>query len=120
MAHSARELNVRLIILAMTAWAMVGCASARRGVPVKGPLALNDQARQGQVLFMRHCNQCHPGGEAGVGTAINNKSVPHAVMKLQIRNGVLGSMPKFPDSVISDEDVDRILAYTDALSDHGS
>jgi mono/diheme cytochrome c family protein len=69
---------------------------------------------------MRHCNQCHPGGEAGVGTAINNKSVPHAVMKLQIRNGVLGSMPKFPDSVISDEDVDRILAYTDALSDHGS
>lgn len=37
-------------------------------------------------------------------------------MKLQIRNGVLGSMPKFPGTVMSDDDLERILAYTDALA----
>jgi mono/diheme cytochrome c family protein len=111
---------VQRIVLSMLLCALSGCASARRGVPVTGALALNNEAKQGQVLFMRHCNQCHPNGEAGVGTAINNKAVPHPVMKLQIRNGVLGSMPKFPDSVISDEDLERILAFTDVLVDRGS
>jgi mono/diheme cytochrome c family protein len=106
---------MRPLLLTIFLLCVGACASARRGEPVAGPLQLNAEAQRGQVLFMRHCNQCHPNGEAGIGTAINNKSVPHPVMRLQVRNGVLGSMPKFPESVLADADVDRILAYTDAL-----
>lgn len=109
---------MKRLISSLVFVSLCACGSARRGVPVAGPLQLSAEAKQGEVLFMRHCNQCHPNGEAGVGTAINNKSVPHPVMKLQIRNGVLGSMPSFPESVISDQDVDKILAFTDALEEH--
>jgi mono/diheme cytochrome c family protein len=91
------------------------CATARRGDPVGGPLQLDANTKHGQILFMRYCNQCHPGGEAGTGTAINNKPVPRAAMKLQIRQGVLGIMPKFPDTEISDGDVEAILDYLSAL-----
>jgi mono/diheme cytochrome c family protein len=104
--------------LSLSLLSLAACGSARAGVPLAGPLQLSANAQHGQVLFMRHCNQCHPGGEAGIGTAINNKPVPHVAEKLQIREGVLGIMPKFPESVISDGDVDLIIAYLDALQEH--
>jgi mono/diheme cytochrome c family protein len=96
------------------------CASARRGENVAGPVQLNDSAKQGQVLFMRHCNQCHPNGEAGTGTSINNKPVPHAAMRLQVRQGVLGIMPKFSEAELSSPDLDRILDYLDVLASRKS
>jgi mono/diheme cytochrome c family protein len=97
---------------------VVGCASARRGETVVGPVQLNANQREGQVLFMHNCNQCHPGGQAGVGTSINNKPVPRVAEKLQIRQGVLGIMPKFSDEDLSDREVDRILDYLDELQRH--
>jgi mono/diheme cytochrome c family protein len=97
---------------------LAACGSARVGVPLKGPLALNDNEAKGQLLFMRHCNQCHPNGEGGLGPAINNKPIPRLVMKLQIRKGVLGSMPAFHEGDLSDADVDAVLDYVEALRKH--
>lgn len=99
-------------LLALTA--LHGCGPARRGVPFGPPLQLTEQEERGQRLFMEHCNQCHPGGAAGLGPAINNKPLPGAAMHLQIRKGV-GTMPAFPDSMLSDEQVGAIVAYLNKL-----
>jgi mono/diheme cytochrome c family protein len=97
----------------------VACGSSRRGEAVAGPISLSARAQQGQVLFMHQCNQCHPQGDAATGSALNDKPVPRAVMKLQIRKGVLGTMPAFPESELSDAQVELILDYVEALQEHG-
>jgi mono/diheme cytochrome c family protein len=94
------------------------CASPRRGVPIVGPIELSANAQAGKLLFMRDCNQCHPNGEAATGPAINNKPIPRAVMTLQIRKGVLGTMPKFSENDLSDAQIGQILDYVDALRKH--
>lgn len=99
-------------LLALTAWQ--GCGPARRGVPFSPPLQLTEQEERGQRLFMEHCNQCHPGGAAGLGPAINNKPLPGAAMHLQIRKG-MGTMPAFPESILSNGQTDAIVAYLNKL-----
>jgi mono/diheme cytochrome c family protein len=105
-----------LVVTAVAAIvAVAACGSARRGVPLNGPIQHSADGFHGKILFMHNCNQCHPGGDAAVGPAINNKWIPDAVMKLQIRKGVLGSMPAFSDKELSDQDVDHILIYLNEL-----
>jgi mono/diheme cytochrome c family protein len=106
---------MRVVFLTMM---VIGCGSPRRGIPLAGPMALNDTQAKGQLLFMRHCNQCHPNGEGGLGPSMNNKPIPRAVMKLQIRKGVLGSMPAFHEGDLSDGDVEAVLDYVEALRKH--
>lgn len=97
-----------------TAWAalsVVGCGSARRGEPLRGPLMLADaSAENGQRVYMRSCHKCHPGGEAGLGPALNNKPLPKFLVKFQIRHG-LGVMPAFPKDQISDPELDDLATY---------
>ena len=94
-----------------------GC-SARRGEPIAGPLAISQpEITRGQQVFMRECHQCHPGGEAGLGPAINNKPLPGFLIKIQVRNG-LGAMPAFSQNEISPEDLDRLVDYLKALRNH--
>ena len=57
--------------------------------------------------------------DSAVGTAINDKPIPRPVMKLQIRQGVLGTMPSFSEKELSDQQVELILDYVDALQQHG-
>jgi len=106
---------MRTFLVACVVIAAVGCGTARRGVPLNGPIAHSDSGMHGKILFMHNCNQCHPGGDAAVGPAINNKWIPDPVMKLQIRKGVLGSMPGFSDKELSDRDVDDVLVYLNEL-----
>lgn len=97
-----------------------GCGSARRGEPIAGPLPVTSpEIKQGQAVFMKHCQQCHPGGEAGVGPALNNKPVPKFLIRFQIRHG-LGAMPAFSDHHITDEELEHLIAYLKALRSHGS
>jgi mono/diheme cytochrome c family protein len=69
---------------------------------------------KGQRLFHRWCYQCHPGGEEGLGPAINNRPLPHIAIRTQIRKGV-GAMPAFGEDLLSDSDVSAILAYLDEM-----
>lgn len=98
---------------------LTGCGSARRGEPVAGSMPITSSGiKQGQKVFMKHCDQCHPGGEAGLGPAINNKPLPTFLMRFQVRRG-FGAMPAFSERDISEEDLDQVLAYLKELKDHG-
>lgn len=94
---------------------LMSCGSARRSEPIKGAAPIVDaQTAHGRLVFMNSCNRCHPGGEAGLGPAINDKPLPEFLMKTQIRAG-LGAMPSFPTSELSDGDVDAVIAYLKAI-----
>jgi mono/diheme cytochrome c family protein len=105
---------LRLMVLFWAGVLLCGCGSARRGEPFTGPLVLSEEAQRGQVLFMRHCHQCHPGGEAGLAPAINDKPLPGFLTRFQVRHG-LGAMPAFSKDDIGDAEVDAIVAYLSAL-----
>lgn len=93
------------------AWA---CGPARRGELFNRPLQLTAEELDGQKLFMRECNQCHPAGAAGLGPAINNKPLPGVAMRTQIRLGA-GAMPAFKEDALKDAEVDAIVAYLNKL-----
>lgn len=94
---------------------LLSCGTSRRSVPLKGSLDnQGEEVVMGRKVFMEYCQQCHPHGEAGLGLAINNKPLPGFMIRFQVRNG-LGVMPKFEDSVISDEALDQLVAYLKAL-----
>lgn len=88
-----------------------GCGSARRSAPLVGEHTLDDPVlAQGRRAFDARCHQCHPGGAAGLGFALNNKPFPGFYIRTQVRLGV-GAMPAFSDDEISDDDLDAIVAY---------
>ena len=91
------------------------CGQPRRDTPYTEPVALRDpDVARGQQLFMYNCNQCHPGGAAGLGPVINDKPLPAFAIKTQIRNGV-GAMPAFDESLLGDPDVEAIVKYLKSL-----
>jgi mono/diheme cytochrome c family protein len=102
-----------VVVLAMVG--AISCANARRDEPF-APEVILDNARQvrGEQVFARHCAQCHPNGEAGLGPAINDRPVPKALIAAQIRAGV-GEMPAFDESMMSSDDVDAVTEYLLAL-----
>jgi mono/diheme cytochrome c family protein len=67
---------------------------------------------------MRQCSQCHPGGEAVLGPAINNKPLPAFLIRFQVRHG-LGAMPAFSEERVTDSDLTDVIAYLKALRQHG-
>ncbi len=102
-----------VVLVAGVALLLGGCGSARRSEPLTGPVVLPADAARGEVVFMRHCHACHPGGEAGLGPAINNKPLPGFLIATQVRLG-LGAMPAFSTEDIPPADLDALLAYVKA------
>lgn len=101
--------------IALIAPLLYGCGASRRGQPEAPAVAPRTGAEvRGQRLFHRWCYQCHPGGEAGLGPAINNRPLPHIAIRTQIREGV-GAMPSFGEDQLSDGDVSAIIAYMDLV-----
>lgn len=94
-----------------------GC-SARRSEPIVGPLpSPSPEVARGEVAFDLHCSRCHPGGEHGLGPAINNKPLPGFLIRFQVRHG-LGAMPAIPERELSREDLDAVVAYLKTLRRH--
>lgn len=93
---------------------LINSCAVRRSIPIDGPLPLTDSSVvQGRIHFMAHCQKCHPSGNSGLGGSINK--VPFTFLKrFQARHG-LGVMPSFTEREISDEELDEILAYLQAL-----
>jgi mono/diheme cytochrome c family protein len=91
-----------------------GCATARRREPLVAPARLDNAQQHGQLVFMQNCNKCHPGGEAGLAPAINDKPFPNFLKKFQVRHG-LGAMPQFDKQKISDADLEDLMTYIAAI-----
>ncbi len=67
----------------------------------------------GEVLFVRSCNTCHPGGQAGMGPSLENIATKFAKddeLKAFIRKGK-GIMPAQPVDVINDQELDNLVGY---------
>ena len=107
-----------LLALFILLLAPLGCRSIRRGEPIQGVLDVSDpKIARGQKVFARNCSMCHPGGEGGLGPALNNVYYPRWLMKIQVRTG-LGVMPSFDKHVISPEDLDALVNYSLANRRH--
>jgi mono/diheme cytochrome c family protein len=72
------------------------------------------EIKEGEQLFMRYCQHCHPDGEAGLGPSIYY--LPSFTKRFQVRHG-LGAMPAFKKDVISNQDLKRIKSYLKYLKD---
>jgi mono/diheme cytochrome c family protein len=104
-----------LCAIALFAITLSGCSSARRGEPfTQRTLAGSPNITRGEHVFFEHCHQCHTGGESALAPALNNKPLPGFMIRLQTRRG-LGAMPAFPESKISDDELDDLVAYLKAL-----
>jgi mono/diheme cytochrome c family protein len=105
-------------ILLLLTLVLAACGPARRSEPAAGPFVPSSESeRRGEAVFDRHCNKCHVGGEAALGPGINDKPLPVALMKTQVRVG-LGAMPGFPEREISERELDDLMAYMKALRRH--
>lgn len=103
------------IVLVSAVLLLSACASARRSEPILGEMpALGATFAEGRRAFMQHCHTCHPGGEAGLGPALNNKPLPAWLITFQTRHG-LGVMPAYKADHIPPEELDAIAAYLVAL-----
>lgn len=103
------------LVLLCLALVAAGCGTPRRGELFGSALHIDTpELEKGQQVFMRYCNQCHPGGTGGVGPALNNKPLPGFFIRMQVRHG-LGVMPGFTEDRISDEELDALVAYVKAL-----
>ncbi len=122
MNASIQHLRRRVCLLAVCLGAIlntIGCGASRRDAPLSEPLKIkNPQVARGQIVFMQNCYQCHPGGGAGLGPALNNKPAPEFLIRTQVRKG-LGAMPAFPEAKITDTDLDALAKYTVALRRSG-
>ena len=98
----------------VTVTLLPSCRSARRGEPLAAAPQLTPEQQRGQILFSQQCYQCHPNGSTGVGPALNNKPLPAALVKTQVRKG-LGAMPAYDEKHISDADLDTLAGYVGAL-----
>ncbi|MHA3770657.1 c-type cytochrome [Verrucomicrobiota bacterium sgz303538] len=93
---------------------VAGC-SARRGEPLMGARRGGDpQVEHGRLVFMQYCHKCHPGGEAGLGPALNDKPLPEFLIKTQVRVG-LGAMPSFGPDIINNQELDDLVRHLKAL-----
>ena len=104
--------------LLLSAVAIAACGTARKGEPLAGVIALAPPQRHGAELFARHCHKCHPGGEGGLGPSLNDKPLPSFLIRTQVRAG-MGVMPSYSEEEIDDREMKDLLAYLDALHDHG-
>ena len=100
-----------MLSAALLAASAVACGSARRSEPLIGEkTSPNAQIALGEQVFDRECSQCHPGGEGGLGPALNNKPAPQWAIRFQVRHG-LGAMPRFSEREISDEQLSAVTTY---------
>lgn len=101
--------NILYILTAV--FLLLACGTAKRGEPTFASVPESEpMLAQGKVVFDTFCHKCHPGGEAGLGPAINNKPLPGFLMRFQIRKG-LGVMPGFSEKAISDDELNTLIAY---------
>ena len=92
-----------------------GSCTRRHTEPITGKVVNVENARvaNGQMLYNRYCQKCHPGGGAGLGPEVIHK--PGFARRFQVRHG-LGTMPAFKKKVISKHELTDIMKYLNYLA----
>jgi len=104
----------KLLIIPIFSVLLIACSS-RRSIPISGELMTTDtHVLNGEKMFNANCQKCHPGGEAGLGPALNSNPAPRFIKAFQVRTG-LGAMPKFTKDEIPKEDLKDITLYLHEL-----
>lgn len=108
-------MNIRSIIFTCAIASFLAACAMRRSEPVKQKMfqPANSQVANGEKVFMAKCQKCHPGGEAGLGIALNPVPAPRFLKRFQIRHG-LGVMPVFKKDEISRQQLYEITSYMSA------
>lgn len=97
---------------------MISC-KVRHSEPVTGKefLVEDDRVANGEIIYMAYCQNCHPGGEGGLGPSINANPAPSFIKRFQVRHG-LGTMPSFKKAEISKKDLRDITKYLKSLKQY--
>ena len=86
---------------------LAGCAK-RVDPPVPDPA-------RGQAVFAEFCSGCHPGGQRGVGPALEGE-LARPLVVFQVRRGH-GIMPAFHEELIDDRSLDDLVSYVMQLQE---
>ena len=86
--------------------------------PATAGVATGDPSA-GQARFTTTCSPCHPGGNAGIGPALYGPQFTarypdDRALVAVIRQGK-GSMPAFSFTMLSDQDLNNVIAYARGL-----
>jgi mono/diheme cytochrome c family protein len=105
-----------MVVIAIISCSILFGCYARRSEPVRGKefKITDSRVLHGEEVFMSRCQKCHPGGEAGLGPAINSNPAPGFVKRLQVRVG-LGVMPGFNEHQLSRTEAKDLSKYLHAL-----
>jgi len=80
------------------------------------PASLSTVAQEGKTLYIStgNCNTCHPGEgrKAGIGPRLSTNGINDTNIRNTIRKGK-GAMPA--NSVLSEDDITKIIAYLHAI-----
>jgi mono/diheme cytochrome c family protein len=107
-------LGLERLVPAFVAAAAFACGSPRRSEAQLGPMEIESSSvARGRLVYARACDECHPGGTAGLGPALNNKPLPAFLIRFQVRHG-MGSMPSFSEREISDSELADLAVYVRA------
>ena len=111
--------SANMLAVLILAPSLIFSCSSRRSEPVKQKefVTRTSSQKNGEEKFMRHCQKCHPGGEAGLGPAVNSNPAPQFVKRFQMRHG-LGVMPSFTKGELSKDDLRDISQYLKAWKNY--
>ncbi|MCK7553658.1 cytochrome c [Chitinophaga sedimenti] len=101
-----------IIILALFVSLQAACHRNRTAALEGRPVINSERLKNGQVMYMRYCESCHPGGLAGLGPGI--LGTPSFLKRFQVRHG-LGTMPAFKKETLPKKDLDDIILYLKAV-----
>lgn len=101
-------------ILAVIFCTTIYSCAVRRSEPITGATVnvSDPRVKNGQVLYHKYCQKCHPAGEAGLGPNVISK--PGFAKRFQIKHGV-GTMPAFKER-LPKEDIKDIALYLKKLN----
>ena len=103
-------------LLAAAALLFVAACWSRNSEPLVGATPLNAQQQRGEVVFFQQCNECHPQGQAGLGPSLNDKTLPGALLRHQIRHPV-AFMPEFSEADLPDDQLHDLIEYMKVARD---
>ncbi|HVG42458.1 MAG TPA: cytochrome c [Chitinophagaceae bacterium] len=114
-----RTTNKFLLLSVCSCFFIFYSCAIRKSEPItqRAFIAKNNRVSNGERIYMAHCQKCHPGGEGGLGPALNSNPAPQFIYRFQMRHG-LGVMPAFKKDEISKRDLKDISKYLKAWKHH--